>query len=152
MSCKFSRPYINYTVLEDPVPLEIPDPVLEEIISDRQHSFYKPLSTCHPAVREALSHSSSPACLFHHRPCTLSLQPSIPLRLYTRQQRPNSSTKSRQKSKSFPPVYSPLQLCLEISISSNSRNLLHISTVQLLYTVKEKGEKPDGNHTPFPMV
>ncbi len=28
-------------------------------------------------------------------------------------------------------------------ISSNSRNLLRISTVQLLYTVKEKGAKPD---------
>ncbi len=46
-----------------------------------------------------------------------------------------------------------LQLCLEISISSNSLNLLHIylnspnllriATVQLLYTVKEKGGKPD---------
>jgi hypothetical protein len=39
--------------------------------------------------------------------------------------------------RSFAPCYSqsPLQLCLEISISSNSRNLLHISTVQTLYTV-----------------
>ncbi len=47
--------------------------------------------------------------------------------------------------KSFLPSYSqsPLQLCLEIFISSNSRNFLHISTVQLLYTVKEKGGKPD---------
>ncbi len=37
---------------------------------------------------------------------------------------------------------SPLQLCLEISITSNSRNLLQF-LVQLLYTVKEKGGKPD---------
>jgi hypothetical protein len=45
--------------------------------------------------------------------------------------------------KRFPPCcsQSPLQLCLECSISSNSRNLLCISTVQLLYTVKEKGGK-----------
>ncbi len=53
-----------------------------------------------------------------------------------------------------------LQLCLEIyissnsrillRISSNSRNLLHISTVQLLYTVKEKGGKPDRKPYPFP--
>jgi hypothetical protein len=55
--------------------------------------------------------------------------------------------------KSFPPCYSqsPLQLCLENSISSNSlnllrkssnsHNLLRISTVQVLYTVKEKGGK-----------
>ncbi len=32
---------------------------------------------------------------------------------------------------------------------SNSLNLLRISTVQLLYTVKEKGEKPDGK--PYPL-
>jgi hypothetical protein len=40
--------------------------------------------------------------------------------------RPNYWTKSRQKSKEFSPCYSqsPLQLCLEISISSHSRNLL----------------------------
>jgi hypothetical protein len=30
-----------------------------------------------------------------------------------------------------------------LNISSNSPNLLRISTVQLLYTVKEKGIKPD---------
>ncbi len=30
-----------------------------------------------------------------------------------------------------------------VFISSNSRNLLHISSVQLLYTVKEKEGKPD---------
>jgi hypothetical protein len=50
--------------------------------------------------------------------------------------------------KSFPPKYSqsPLQLCIEISISSNSRNLLQF--VQLLYTVKEKGRKPD--RKPYP--
>jgi hypothetical protein len=56
--------------------------------------------------------------------------------------------------RSFAPCYSqsPLQLCLEIYISSNSRNLLHISTAQILYTVKEKGGKPGRNHTPSPMV
>ncbi len=47
--------------------------------------------------------------------------------------------------KRFPHSYSkpPLQLCLEISISSNSRNLLHIYTVQLLTTIQEKGGNPD---------
>ncbi len=73
--------------------------------------------------------------------------------------------KAKTKSlKRFPPCYSqsPLQLCLEISISSNSRNLLSISSnsrnllliskVQLLYTVKEKGGRPDSNHPPLPMV
>jgi hypothetical protein len=52
--------------------------------------------------------------------------------------------------KSFPSCLSqsPLQLCLEISISSNSRNLLHISTVQYC-TKKRRKEK---NQTPFPMV
>jgi hypothetical protein len=29
---------------------------------------------------------------------------------------------------------------------------LTVSTVQLLYTVKENGGKPDGNHNPFPLV
>ncbi len=54
---------------------------------------------------------------------------------------------------SFAPCYSlsPLQLDLEISISSNSRNLLHTSTVQVLYTVKEKGEILE-NHISLPMV
>ncbi len=79
----------------------MPDPVPEEIISYPPHWFYKPLSTCHPAVREALSRSSSPAFLCHHRPCTPSLQPSTPLRLYNRQQRPNSWTKSRQNFEEF---------------------------------------------------
>ncbi len=69
------------------------------------------------------------------------------------EQRPNSWTKSRQYSaKSFPPCYSqsPLQLCLENSISSNSRNLLQFlhSTGQLLYTVKEKKGTPDRG--PYP--
>jgi hypothetical protein len=68
--------------------------------------------------------------------------------------------------KSSPLCYSqsPLQLCLEMSISSishnflrifsNSRNLLRFSTVKSLYTVKEKERKPDTveNHAPFPMV
>ncbi len=57
--------------------------------------------------------------------------------------RSNSWTKSSQKS--FPPCYSPLQLFLQISISSNSRNLLQL----LVYTVKEKGGKPD--RKPFPL-
>jgi hypothetical protein len=52
-------------------------------------------------------------------------------------QRPNSWTKSRQMAFTiFPP---PLQLCLEIFISSKSRNLLPIYTVKLLYTAKKKG-------------
>ncbi len=74
----------------------------------------------------------------------------------------NNSTRSQilgwnpdKRLKSFLPCYSqsPLQLCLEISISSNSLNLLRISLyswnllsisrVELLYIVKEKGEKPD---------
>jgi hypothetical protein len=47
--------------------------------------------------------------------------------------------------KSFPPCYSqsPLERCLEISISSSSRNLLQFFSVQLLCTVKEKEGKPD---------
>jgi hypothetical protein len=47
---------------------------------------------------------------------------------------------------SFPPCYSKslLQHCLEISISSNSRNLYNI----YFYTIKEKGGKPDSKpHT-----
>jgi hypothetical protein len=52
----------------------------------------------------------------------------------------------------FSPCYSQslLQLCFEIYISSNSCNLLHISTVQLLHTVKEKGENPDRKPYPLP--
>ncbi len=62
--------------------------------------------------------------------------------------------------RSFLPCYSQssLQLCLEIYIfqnsrnllcnSSNSSNLLRISTNQLLYTVKEKGGKPDRKSIP----
>jgi hypothetical protein len=53
---------------------------------------------------------------------------------------------------SFPPCYSqsPLQRCLEIFISLNSRNLLQF-LVQLLYTAKEKEENLIENHTRFPM-
>jgi hypothetical protein len=42
----------------------------------------------------------------------------------------------------------------EIYIPSNSRNLLHISTVQTLCTLKEKGGKPGRKsiNTPFPIV
>jgi hypothetical protein len=59
--------------------------------------------------------------------------------------RPNSWTNPDKSVKSFPPCYSqsPLKLCLEISISSNSHNLLKF----LLYTVKEKGGKP--NRKPY---
>jgi hypothetical protein len=48
-------------------------------------------------------------------------------------------------SKRFPPCYSqpPLQLCLEISVSSNSRNLLLSTVLVTVYTVSEKGGKPD---------
>jgi hypothetical protein len=48
--------------------------------------------------------------------------------------------------KSFPPCYSQSHLCsfaLRFLFSSNSRNLLRISTVKLLYTVKDKGGKSD---------
>ncbi len=53
--------------------------------------------------------------------------------------------------KSFPPCYSqsPLQLYHEIYHSSNSHPL-SVSTVQLLYTVKEKGGKPDRKPYPLP--
>jgi hypothetical protein len=37
-----------------------------------------------------------------------------------------------------PNSQSPLQLCLKIFISTDPRNLLRISTVQLLYTVKDE--------------
>ncbi len=63
-----------------------------------------------------------------------------------------------QSLKSSPPYYS--QSPLQIYISSNSRNLLcvsskssnlvHISTIQLLYTVKEKGGKPYRKPYPLP--
>ncbi len=38
---------------------------------------------------------------------------------------------------------SSIQLFLEISTPSNSRNLLHISTIHLLHTVKQKEGQPD---------
>jgi hypothetical protein len=43
-----------------------------------------------------------------------------------------------------------LQLCLEISISLNSRNLLQFLQFSYLYTVKEKGGKPDRKQYPLP--
>ncbi len=51
----------------------------------------------------------------------------------------------------FPPCYwqSPLQLALRFFISSNSRNLLCIPIIQLMYTVKEKGGKTD--RKPYPL-
>jgi hypothetical protein len=62
-------------------------------------------------------------------------------------------TKSRKKLKSFPPCYSKsqIQLCLGIYISSNSRNLLQFLQFsnQELYTIKEKGGKPD--RKPYPL-
>jgi hypothetical protein len=47
-------------------------------------------------------------------------------------------------------IHSTSTACLEIS--SNSCNLLSISTVQLFYTVKEKGGKPDRKPYPLPHV
>ncbi len=59
-----------------------------------------------------------------------------------------------QSSKSFPPCYSltPLQLCLEISISSNSRNLFQflVFSYCTVYSVREKGGKPDRKPYPLP--
>ncbi len=52
-----------------------------------------------------------------------------------------------------PPCYTqpPLQLCLEISISSNSRNLLQFLLLQCGYcTVKKRGGKPDRKPHPLP--
>jgi hypothetical protein len=55
---------------------------------------------------------------------------------------------------SFAPCYSqsPLKLCLDIYISSNSRNLIQFLEVNLPKTVKEKRENPDKNHTPLHIV
>jgi hypothetical protein len=54
----------------------------------------------------------------------------------------------RNLDKSFPPCYSqsPLQLCLEISISSYSHNLLQF----LQFSAKEKEGKPDRKPYPLP--
>ncbi len=54
--------------------------------------------------------------------------------------------------KSFPPCNSksPLQLCLEISISSSSQNLLQFLEVSHVYIIKEKGGKPDRKPHPLP--
>jgi hypothetical protein len=59
----------------------------------------------------------------------------------------------RNPDKSFPSCYlqSLLQLCIEIFISSITGNQpLTVSTVQLLYTVKEKGGQPDRKPYPLP--
>ncbi len=79
----------------------------------------------------------------------LYLHRSVPVLLFLL--RPNSWTKSSQKLQSFPSCFSksPLQLCLEISISSNSRNLLQFLQF-VTYTVKEKGGKPDRKTQPLP--
>jgi hypothetical protein len=58
---------------------------------------------------------------------------------------------SSKSLKSFPPCYSEsplrLQLCIEISISSN-----YSFYSALVYTVKEKGGKPDRKPHPLPYV
>ncbi len=64
--------------------------------------------------------------------------------------RPNSWTKSRQKFSFLLFTVTSLQPCLDISISSNSLNLLTVATVQLLYTVRGKGGKPDRKPYPLP--
>jgi hypothetical protein len=53
---------------------------------------------------------------------------------------------------SFPPCYSqsPLQLCLEISISSNSRNLLQFLQFSYCALYRRKEENLTVNHTPLP--
>ncbi len=57
-----------------------------------------------------------------------------------------NEVQTKQSLQSFPPcnAESPLQLCLAIFISSNSRNLVHFLqcvTACTVYTVKEKGWK-----------
>ena len=56
--------------------------------------------------------------------------------------------------KIFSPCYSqsPLQLCLEISISSNSRNLLQVLEFSCCILKRRKEENLIENHTPRPMV
>jgi hypothetical protein len=62
--------------------------------------------------------------------------------------RPNSWTKFRQKLFTVTSTALPWG---EISISSNSRTLLQfLCTVQLLYTVREKGGNPDRKPYPLP--
>ncbi len=123
----------------------MPDPVPEEIISVSttlllQTSFH--LSPC--SERSIVSQFQS--CLPLPSPPLYSLPPAK----YTSppvQQAAEAEFLDEIQTKGlrvFLLSFHPLQLCLEIFISSNSRNLLHISTVQLLYTVQEKGEKPDG--------
>jgi len=53
--------------------------------------------------------------------------------------------------KSFLPYYlqSPLQLCFEIFFFKLAQPIT-VSTVQLLYTVEEKGGKPDRKPYPLP--
>ncbi len=53
---------------------------------------------------------------------------------------------------SFSPCYSqpPLQLCLEISISSNSRNLLQFLHFSYRTLLRRKEENLTENHTPLP--
>jgi len=54
--------------------------------------------------------------------------------------------------KSFLPCYSqsPLELCLDISISSNSRNLLQFLQFRYCTLYRRKEGKLIENHTPFP--
>ncbi len=54
--------------------------------------------------------------------------------------------------KSFPPCYSqsPVQICLDFFHLFKLTQPLTVSTVQLLYTGKEKGGKPDRKPYPLP--
>ena len=61
--------------------------------------------------------------------------------------RPNSWTKSRKKS-----IQSPQQLCLEVSIFSNSRNLLQILQFSYCTLLWRKEENLIENHNIFSLV
>ncbi len=75
------------------------------------------------------------------------LRLSWDITMYTKSRRRSLRGNPDKSLQIFPPCYSksPLQLCLEISISSNSRNLL-----QFLYRRTE--ESLIENHTPFPIA
>jgi hypothetical protein len=84
-------------------------------------------------------HSSLPRHFWHLRKWVSHIKisfvktlDSVKINKTSRKQRPNFWAKSR-------------------GISAKSR-ISRISTVQLLYSVKEKGGKPDKNLDPFPMV
>ncbi len=83
-------------------------------------------------------------CLFNTRYCLVENN----LRGRILERNPDKSLKS------FSPCHSqsPVQICLEIFISSNSVATSDnaVSTVELLYTVKEEGGKPDRKPYPLP--